>query len=290
MINVGVYGFWRCSLSIKNRYISVLFPGQDINIVDDITKYNSNDINIIGDWFNYKKDELLKYGSCNKVPVIRLSFESNLVKRSRYSSANIVLELDAPYKICAGYFNNSYNVDRIIYYPLWLSFARDFDTLIKMPDNFEERYDNYICDLTRNKMVTFREQFYQSIGSNRISTKNKCYSDSDRANKINLISNYLFNACFENCFELGYITEKSVEASLAGCLPIYNGVFDNRYPFPFNKDRMFIFTREEIKQVDKNLFRNMDKQYLKDKFELPIFVDNYKDILAELHESLRIKL
>ena len=53
---------------------------------------------------------------------------------------------------------------------------------------------------------------------------------------------------------------------------------------------MFIFTREEIKHVDKNLFRNIDKQYLKDKFELPIFVDNYKDILTELYESLRIEL
>lgn len=294
MINVGLYGLWNSLDNTIKNYISILFPGEDINIIDDISKYDSNDINIVGDWFRYNINDLKnKFGVIgNKTPVVRLSFESCHVKRFRYSRADVVLELDAPYKICAGYFDNSYNVDRIIYYPFWLTFSRQFDTLISnKTTNFEERYENYICDLTKNTTVKFRELFYKHIGSNRISTHARHYCDSDRANKINLISNYLFNACFENCFELGYITEKPVEAMLGGCLPIYNGMFNNDL-FPFNKDRMFIFSREEIEQfsTDNNLFRTIDKHYLKDKFELPIFVDNYKDILQELYESIKIEL
>jgi Glycosyltransferase family 10 (fucosyltransferase) C-term len=43
-------------------------------------------------------------------------------------------------------------------------------------------------------------------------------------NKSEVIENYNFNICFENDLYPGYITEKVVQAYLAGCIPIYYGL------------------------------------------------------------------
>lgn len=41
--------------------------------------------------------------------------------------------------------------------------------------------------------------------------------------KVNLLENYKFNICFENSITDGYVTEKLLEAKVAGCIPIYYG-------------------------------------------------------------------
>jgi hypothetical protein len=41
--------------------------------------------------------------------------------------------------------------------------------------------------------------------------------------KVDLISKYRYNICFENSIYPGYITEKLLEAKVAGCIPIYYG-------------------------------------------------------------------
>lgn len=43
------------------------------------------------------------------------------------------------------------------------------------------------------------------------------------ANKLKTLAGYTFNLCFENCEEDGYITEKIIQALLAGCVPLYRG-------------------------------------------------------------------
>jgi len=40
-------------------------------------------------------------------------------------------------------------------------------------------------------------------------------------NKINKISDYRFNICFENKLYPGYYTEKPIHAKVAGCIPLY---------------------------------------------------------------------
>ncbi len=42
-------------------------------------------------------------------------------------------------------------------------------------------------------------------------------------NKLKTLAGYTFNLCFENCDEDGYITEKIVQALIAGCVPLYWG-------------------------------------------------------------------
>jgi hypothetical protein len=39
--------------------------------------------------------------------------------------------------------------------------------------------------------------------------------------KLNVISNYKFNFCFENTIKKGYYTEKLLHAKVSGCVPIY---------------------------------------------------------------------
>jgi hypothetical protein len=46
------------------------------------------------------------------------------------------------------------------------------------------------------------------------------YYDGD---KLKLLENYRWNICFENSITDGYITEKLLEAKIAGCVPIYYG-------------------------------------------------------------------
>jgi hypothetical protein len=41
--------------------------------------------------------------------------------------------------------------------------------------------------------------------------------------KIDLMSKYRYNICFENTLQPGYVTEKLLEAKVAGCIPIYYG-------------------------------------------------------------------
>jgi hypothetical protein len=42
-------------------------------------------------------------------------------------------------------------------------------------------------------------------------------------NKNKTLGRYTFNLCFENCDEDGYITEKIIQALMAGCIPLYWG-------------------------------------------------------------------
>jgi hypothetical protein len=49
------------------------------------------------------------------------------------------------------------------------------------------------------------------------------FNNSFAGSKIELLKNFKYNICFENTSSNGYITEKLLEAKVAGCLPIYYG-------------------------------------------------------------------
>jgi hypothetical protein len=160
----------------------------------------------------------------------------------------------------------------------------------KQYDNFEERYENWICDMTSNVSVKWREKFYKDINSKRVKTKFGYYDRNDRHNKLEVLSHYLFNACFENTFELGYITEKPAEALMAGCIPIYNGIFRTDIPNIFNVNKMHIVDYENLQSYNAETFRRLDKMLLKDMFQMPILNDGYKHHLHNIIENIKIEL
>ena len=103
--------------------------------------------------------------------------------------------------------------------------------------------------------------------------------------KINLLEKYRWNICFENSVYPGYITEKLLEAKVAGCIPIYYG--DMSVKGDFN-DKGFInylecessdFLLSKITEINsnKNLFCSIIEQ--------PLF--NTEPNLTELYTFLK---
>lgn len=89
--------------------------------------------------------------------------------------------------------------------------------------------------------------------------------------KMDVISNYKFNICFENSLYPGYFTEKLLHAKVAGCVPIYYS--DKSYTDDFNENcciNLIDFKNEyELSEYIKKIDNDTDL-YNKIKSE-PIF-------------------
>lgn len=91
--------------------------------------------------------------------------------------------------------------------------------------------------------------------------------------KVDLISKYRYNICFENSIYPGYITEKLLEAKVAGCIPIYYG--SDTVSTDFNTNCFIDYTQianpqhllEKIIKIENNrpLFNELVSQKLFDK-------------------------
>jgi hypothetical protein len=89
-------------------------------------------------------------------------------------------------------------------------------------------------------------------------------------NKMNLISEYKFNICFENTIHPGYYTEKLLQAKMSGALPLYYS--DKGYVEDFNPEcclNMINFSSmeeylEKIIEIDKDdvLYKKIIQQPL----------------------------
>ena len=88
--------------------------------------------------------------------------------------------------------------------------------------------------------------------------------------KINLISNYKFNICFENTISPGYYTDRMPHAKAAGCLPLYWA--DNNCERDYNKDSFLnLYNFENIDKFveriieldnDDNAYKFITSNYL----------------------------
>ena len=102
--------------------------------------------------------------------------------------------------------------------------------------------------------------------------------------KIELLTDYRWNICFENSIYEGYVTEKLLEAKIAGCIPIYYGPF--RFREDFNENcclNYFNYENSEdlletIIEIDKNelKFRSLASEPLFNKLpdleQLKLFI------------------
>ena len=103
--------------------------------------------------------------------------------------------------------------------------------------------------------------------------------------KIELLKNYRWNICFENSITDGYVTEKLLEAKVAGCIPIYYGPYYANRDFNENCYINYLdFANSEelykkIVEIDKDpvKFRELAQE--------PLF--NKKPNLNSLEEFLR---
>jgi len=106
--------------------------------------------------------------------------------------------------------------------------------------------------------------------------------------KMDTISNYKFNICFENSIYPGYFTEKLLHAKIAGCVPIYYS--DKSYFNDFNEKcciNLIDFENEYdlfeyIKKIDSDevLYKKIIEQPLfKEPLDLNIIVNKIKRII-----------
>lgn len=75
--------------------------------------------------------------------------------------------------------------------------------------------------------------------------------------KIDLLKHFRFNICFENTVSTGYITEKLLQAKVAGCVPIYYG--DYSVYKDFNAMGFINYNSIGDSETLKKYIQNMDK-------------------------------
>ena len=106
--------------------------------------------------------------------------------------------------------------------------------------------------------------------------------------KMDIISDYRFNICFENSIYPGYFTEKLLHAKIAGCVPIYYS--DKKYVEDFNFKscinlidfESISHLKEYIKEVDNDyvLYRRIQREPLFDRIpDLNCFIEKIKKII-----------
>ena len=136
------------------------------------------------------------------------------------------------------------------------------------PNEFSKKEKTNFCSTVYSNPVGFRNQFVNLLNQYK---KVDCFGkvngfyrlpDGEKQ-KLDLISNYKFNICFENSAYPGYYTEKLLHAKVAGCVPIYFS--DMRISEDFNhKSFINLSSYENIEEMIKTIVDlNEDETKLK---------------------------
>lgn len=182
--------------------------------------------------FSCYGDQNKKYNHCKKI------FYTAENKRPKDFTCNYSLSFD---------FDESNNI-RL---PLWLVNIDFFEKVnyknpqYVIPINyitnfntnpFYKKVKKEFCVIVNNHFANRRDEILQALNKYKPvhgfgnPFKNWFYGED---NKLDIISNYRFNICFENSIYPGYYTEKLLHAKTAGCIPLCNS--DSNINKDFNK-------------------------------------------------------
>lgn len=103
------------------------------------------------------------------------------------------------------------------------------------PEEIYERKN--FCSIVIGNPVANRIEVVQKLAhiskSDSIHGYGRVFNNPYSGCKVDLLKNYRWNICFENSIAEGYVTEKLLEAKVAGCIPIYYGT--NSASIDFNE-------------------------------------------------------
>lgn len=184
-----------------------------------------------------------------------------------------------PYTINQEYFNNINNfvknrkIDDL-----------KFCALVNSHDQFNTRTP-ILRELEKIKFVECPGKLHHNTKS----------FDDDGISKVDYLKKFLFNICPENTEgHEGYYTEKLMDCSISGCIPLYYGQkfdeYDNKI---FNSDRIIFFDPyddKSVKDAGNKVRKLMDnKEMLLEMYQKPIFLDTAEETLRVLYENLKKK-
>jgi hypothetical protein len=161
------------------------------------------------------------------------------------------------------------------------------------PNEFYKKEKTGFCSAVYSNPVGIRNDFVNILNSYK---KVDCFGkitgfrhlpDGERY-KLDIISNYKFNICFENSIYPGYYTEKLLHAKIAGCIPLYYS--DEKITEDFNENSFLNLFRvgsmEEMVEMiikidsDESLYMNMfSETLLSNKIDLSLIKEKIKNIL-----------
>jgi hypothetical protein len=172
----------------------------------------------------------------------------------------------------------------------------EFITNIQSNRFYHTKKENF-CVIINNHLANKREDILKCL----IKDKNKIVhgygkifnnSFDGEENKLNILSKFKFNICFENGIHSGYYTEKIIHAKIANCVPIYYA--DSNCNLDFNKNSFLNLTDyESINHLCEDILEldNDNKKYKKISDE-PLFCDQnypvklYTSILNDINKLI----
>lgn len=264
-IKVFFTDFWTEFIISDNFFLDILEKDFEVEINED------NPEILFYSWMgeNYKKYKCLrifytpenwpkpKYKDCD----FSLSFEYwNDLRNLRMP--NYIL-----YKITPQHLDKTkWNLDKI------MSLHSGFCSMLVSNPNQIVR-NNFFNKLNKYKKVDSGGKHLNNIGG-RVK------------DKLEFISGYKFNLCFENAQHQGYTTEKIVEAMRCQTIPLYWG--NPLIHFEFNTKSFFNYTdyQNEDEMIEDIIEHDKDDQKYYQKFIKPWFEDNIPNQYFD-HQRIR---
>jgi hypothetical protein len=222
--------------------------------------------------FSVFGNENQKYSHCRKL------FFTGENKRPDFKKCDFSISFDFD-----DYNGRNIRIPLWYYYIDWFKVGSYGDPNYLIPveylydsNEFSEKEKNKFCSAVYSNPVGIRNQFVNLLSQYK---RVDCYGkiggftrlpDGEKQ-KLDTISNYKFNICFENSIYPGYYTEKLLHAKVAGCVPIYYS--DSRIFEDFNDDCLINLNNFQNFQdlFDKIIELDNDDLLYRDIFNRPLF-------------------
>ncbi len=185
--------------------------------------------------FSVFGNENLKYNHCKKI------FYTGENKRPDFNKCDYSITFDFE-----DYDGKNIRIPLWYYYIDWFKVGSYGNPSYLIPEKYLYEQNEFtkkekigFCSTVYSNPVGFRNQFVNLLNQYK---KVDCFGkvpgfhslpDGEKQ-KLEVISNYKFNICFENSLYPGYYTEKLLHAKVAGCVPIYFS--DMRISEDFNQN------------------------------------------------------
>ena len=283
-MNICYLDFWPGFDSNSNWFNLMFldfFEGKELNFNSSPEKADIIMFSCFGSEHHYK----------NKNPKAVKIFYTGENERVRFPAADYALSFDHD-----TYGERNFRLPHWYLYINWWG-AENFPHATISPEklfssyNPEEVYDRKnFCSIVIGNPVSNRLEVANKLNEYKpVHGFGRVFGRPFDGCKVDLLQNYRYNICFENAIHPGYVTEKLLQAKVAGCIPIYYGTDSANLDF---NEKCFIrygeyetpdLLLEKIKEID------LDKTKFIEIANQPLFNDkpNLDNLYLFLKKALK---